>query len=81
MISWGKTGDARIKKREGRYWARFSKKNKRVEASLGTKNFEVAKRLVDEIEAKIHLGKSWKLDKQLFRRPYRLNLYNKLRAF
>jgi integrase len=66
MSAWARTTDSRVKKRDGKYWARFSKKGKRVEVALGTKNFEVAKKITDEIEAKIHLGKSWKRERQLF---------------
>lgn len=70
MTAWARTSDPRVKKRDGKYWARFSKKGRRIEAALGTKNFEVAKRIVDEIEAKIHLGKSWRRDRQLFKEAW-----------
>lgn len=63
---WGKTKDHRIKKRDGVYWARFMKKGKRVEESLGTKSFEIAKHKVQDIEAKLIIGRSWKTERQLF---------------
>lgn len=66
MTAWIKTKDPRIKKRDGVYWARFMKRGRMVEESLETKNFEVAKNLVESIEAKILLGRSWKKEKQLF---------------
>lgn len=66
MTIWKKTADPYIKKRHGGYWARFTKNGKRVEQSLETKNFEVAKAAVAEMQAKILLGKSWKKERQLF---------------
>lgn len=66
MTTWANTRDPRIKKRNGVYWARFSKKGQRVEQSLETENLEVAKALVADIEAKLLVGKSWKRDRQLF---------------
>lgn len=67
MTMWLNTKDARIKKRDGVYWARFMKKNKRVEQSLETKNFALAKHLAEEIEAKLLAGRSWKKERQLFK--------------
>jgi len=66
MTTWAHTKDARIKKRNGVYWARFMKKGRPVAQSLETKSFELAKKLVEDIEAKILAGKSWKRDRQLF---------------
>lgn len=67
MSLWTDTRDPRIKKRNGVYWARFSKKGQRVEQSLETKNLEVAKRMVEEIEGKVLVGRSWKRERQLFK--------------
>ncbi len=67
MTMWKNTSDIRIKKRDGVYWARFQKRGRRVEASLETKNFEIARQLVAEIESKMLLGRSWKRERQLFR--------------
>lgn len=67
MTTWKKTAEPKIKKRDGIYWARFMKRGRRVEASLETKNFEVAKRAVENIEHKIVLGRSWKRERQLFK--------------
>lgn len=64
---WQSTKDSRIKKRDGVYWARFMKKGRRVEASLETKSFELAKRLVEDIEGKILAGRSWKKERELFK--------------
>ena len=66
MTNWTPTKDSRIKKRDGVYWARFMKKGRRVEQSLDTQNFELAKRQVDDIEAKILVGRSWKKERELF---------------
>lgn len=64
---WQPTKDSRIKKRDGVYWARFMKKGRRVEQSLETKSFELAKRQVDDIEAKMLVGRSWKKERELFK--------------
>jgi len=66
MNAWTKTKDPRIKKRDGFYWARFSKRGKRVEQSLETKSFDIAKSYVEKIEAQILMGRSWKRERQLF---------------
>lgn len=67
MSLWGETKDSRIKKRDGVYWARFMKRGKRVEVSLETRNFELAKTLIADIEGKLLAGRSWKRERQLFR--------------
>lgn len=67
MSAWAETKDSRIKKRDGVYWARFMKKGVRVEESLGTKSFEIAKKQVEGIEAKLLVGRSWKKERQLFK--------------
>lgn len=64
---WQPTKDSRIKKRDGTYWARFMKKGRRVELSLDTQNFELAKRQVEDIEGKLLAGRSWKRDRELFK--------------
>lgn len=66
MTKWLATKDSRIKKRDGIYWARFMKKGRRVEQSLETRSFELAKHLVADIEGKLLAGKSWKKERQLF---------------
>jgi integrase len=66
-MTWVDTKDARIKKRNGVYWARFSRRGKRVEQSLEIKSFEVAKRLTDDLEARVLAGKGWKRERQLFK--------------
>jgi integrase len=66
MTHWLSTKDSRIKKRDGVYWARFMKKGRRVEVSLDTKSFELAKRQVEDMEARVLAGKSWKKERQLF---------------
>lgn len=63
---WENTKDSRIKKRSGIYWARFMKSGKRVELSLETKNFELAKRLVSDIEGKLLVGRNWRKERELF---------------
>lgn len=67
MSLWASTKDPRIKRRDGVYWARFMKKNQVVEKSLNTKSFEVAKRQVELIEARILVGRSWKKEQDLFK--------------
>lgn len=64
---WQPTKDSRIKRRDGVYWARFMKKGRRVEQSLETKSFELAKRQVEDIEGKLLVGRSWKKERQLFK--------------
>lgn len=64
---WKPTKDARIKRRDGVYWARFMKKGRRVEQSLETKSFEIAKRQVEDIEGKLLIGRSWKKERQIFK--------------
>lgn len=66
-MTWIKTNDSRIKKRDGVYWARFMKRGRRVEQSLDTKSFELAKRQVEDIEGKILAGRSWKKERELFK--------------
>lgn len=66
MTKWTPTKDSRIKKRDGVYWARFMKKGKRVEISLETKSFEIAKASVEKIEGQLLIGRSWKQERQLF---------------
>ncbi len=65
-VGWQPTRDERIKKRNGWYWARFSRNGTRVEESLGTKSFEIAMHLVSEIESCIKLGVNWKKEAELF---------------
>lgn len=60
MKTWQDTKDARIKKRDGVYWARFMKKGQQVQKSLKTKNFELAKAQVENIESDILLGVNWR---------------------
>jgi integrase len=67
---WTPTKDSRIKKRDGVYWARFMKKGRRVEQSLDTKSFELAKHQVEDIEAKLLAGRSWKKERQLFKEAW-----------
>lgn len=67
MTTWTKTKDSRIKKRDGVYWARFMKRGRRVEQSLETKSYEVARRVVDDIDAKVTMGRSWKKERELFK--------------
>lgn len=67
---WGSTKDSRIKRRDGVYWARFMKKGRRVEVSLDTKNFDIAKRMVETLETRVLLGKSWKTERQLFKEAW-----------
>ncbi len=64
---WQPTKDSRIKKRDGVYWARFMKKGRRIEQSLETKSFELAKRQVEDMEGKLLVGRSWKKERQLFK--------------
>lgn len=64
--SYQKTKDPRIKKRNGWYHARFTRKGVRVQEALNTKSFTVAQRLVEEIENCIMLGVNWKKEKELF---------------
>ncbi len=64
---WAPTKDSRIKKRDGVYWARFMKKGRRVEQSLETKSFELARRQVEDIEGKLLVGRSWKKERELFK--------------
>jgi hypothetical protein len=70
MTTWHPTKDKRIKRRDGVYWARFMKKGKRIEVSLDTRSFEAAKNKADTIENKIAVGKSWKLERQLFKEAW-----------
>ncbi|RJP50484.1 MAG: site-specific integrase [Anaerolineaceae bacterium] len=62
---WVPTKDPRIKKRGEFYWARFQKRNVKVEESLGTRSFEIAKRAVEEIESNIILGVNWQKEREL----------------
>lgn len=64
---WEPTKDSRIKRRDGVYWARFMKKGRRVEQSLETKSFELAKRQVEDIEGKLLVGRNWKRERELFK--------------
>lgn len=64
--SFQKTKDSRIKKRGPWYWARWTKNGVRVEESLNTKSFSLAKKLCDEIELCIHRGVDWKKEHELF---------------
>lgn len=66
MTTWVETKDSRIKKRDGVYWARFMKRGRRVEMSLETKNFELARKQTQDIEDKLLAGRTWKREKQLF---------------
>lgn len=65
-LIWQSTPDRRIKKRNGVYWARFSRRGARIEESLDTRSFEIAKRLVDEKESNIHLGIDWRKEHEFF---------------
>lgn len=67
MTSWAPTKDPRIKRRDGVYWARFMKRGRRVEVSLETRSFELAKRQVEDIEGKLLVGRSWKKERELFK--------------
>lgn len=67
---WSPTKDSRIKKRDGVYWARFMKKGRRVEQSLETKSFELAKRQVEDIEGKLLVGRSWKKEREIFKEAW-----------
>lgn len=69
-MTWVATKDRRIKKRHGRYWARFKTRGRKVEQSLETTSFEVAKRQVEEIQGKILMGRSWKRERQLFQEAW-----------
>ncbi len=64
--TWGKTKDARIKKRSDVYWARFMLRGQQVQKSLETKSFETAKRLVENMEKDILLGLNWRKDREFF---------------
>jgi integrase len=56
-----KSRDPRIKKVGGTYHARFSRKGVRVEQSLDTSNFELALKLVNDIEQAILTGGDYKV--------------------
>jgi len=60
------TKDRRIKKRGEVYWARFMMRGVYVQESLSTKSFQIAVRMVEEIEQSILLGVKWRKDKELF---------------
>jgi N-glycosylase/DNA lyase len=63
---WVETKDKRIKRRGEFYWARFSKRGIRVQQSLETRSFEIAKRAVEEIESCILLGVNWQAEREMF---------------
>lgn len=65
-MNWQKTNDKRIKKRGDFYWARFTARGVRVEESLQTRSFTLAKAICDDIEGNIHLGVNWKKERELF---------------
>lgn len=65
-MKWVRTKDSRIKKRGDFYWARFMKRGTPVEESLGTKSFQTAVRMVEEIESCILLGVDWRQEKEMF---------------
>jgi len=58
MTLWENTKDPRIKKRQEKYWARFSVKGVRIEKNLDTKNFGIALQLVEKLSAEVVLGKA-----------------------
>lgn len=64
--SWQPTKDPRIKKRGEVYWARFMKRGVHVQQSLETRSFEIAKRMVEEMESNILLGVNWQKERELF---------------
>lgn len=66
MKTWEPTKDPRIKRRGKFYWARFEKRGRVVQESLGTQSFETAKRVVEEIESCILLGVDWRKERELF---------------
>lgn len=59
-MKWTTTKDSRIKKRGDIYYARFSKRGIRVEDSLFTSNFELAKDLTNKIERAILSDEDYK---------------------
>lgn len=63
---WIKTKDSRIKKRGEYYWARFTRREVKVEESLSTKSFVTAQRMVEDIESNILLGVNWRKERELF---------------
>lgn len=63
---WQATKDSRIKKRGNVYWARFKKRRQLVEQSLETKSFDIAKRMVENIEQDILLGVNWRREREYF---------------
>jgi integrase len=66
MTAWKDTKDVRIKKRGGRYWARFMRQGKMIQKSLGTGSFEIAKRQVENIESDLQLGVDWRRESERF---------------
>lgn len=65
-MNWASTKDSRIKKRGAVYWARFTKRGQTVEQSLETKSFEIAKKMVENIEQDVLLGVNWRREKEYF---------------
>lgn len=63
---WQSTRDSRIKRRGNIYWARFKKRGQTVEQSLETRSFDIAKRMVENIEQDVLLGVNWRRDKEYF---------------
>lgn len=66
MSVWLNTKDRRIKKRGGMYWARFMRDGELIQKSLKTGSFEIAKRLVENIEGDLALGVSWRAQEEIF---------------
>ncbi len=77
---WLKTKDSRIKKRGEVYWARFMKRGQHVQESLETKSFEIAKRMVENIEGDILLGVNWKKERELFETAWEEFLIDKAKG-
>lgn len=74
------TKDPRIKKRGDWYWARFQKRGVEVCESLHTQSFQIAVRLVEEIESCILLGVDWKKEQELFETAWPEFLIDKARG-
>lgn len=71
------TKDSRIKKRGDTYWAWFMLNGEYIRRSLKTDNFEIAKRMIRDIEYKANTGESWRDDKLLFSEAWEIFLSEK----